>query len=69
MYSLDMMNDGAASKTDLNDYTNVTDAQLYTWIREAEHHHMMAAEGSPRQAGCQKLIDKYCAELGRRGLD
>lgn len=63
-----MMNDGAAM-VDLNDYANVTDAQLYSWIREAEGHHTVAAEGSKEQKGAQRLIDKYCAELGRRGLD
>jgi hypothetical protein len=63
-----MMNDGAAT-VDLNDYANVTTEMLRVWIREAEGHHTVAAEGSKEQQGAQRLIDKYCAELGRRGED
>lgn len=59
----------AATNTDPNDYSNVSTTQLRTWIRELESSVGVAAEGSKQRTGGQYLIDKYCAELGRRGED
>lgn len=56
-----------ATNTDPNDYGNVSTGQLRTWIRELESDVGCAALGSKRREGGQRLIDKYCAELGRRG--
>jgi hypothetical protein len=60
------MNDAA---NDPSDYSNVTTAQLRAWIRELESDVGCAALGSKRREGGQRLIDKHCAELGRRGED
>lgn len=57
------------ASNDPNDYSNVTTAQLRTWIRELESDVGCASLGSKRRDGGQRLIDKYCAELGRRGED
>ena len=47
-----------------NEYSNVSTETLRVWIREAEYEEMMSPGGAR-----QKLLDKYCAELGRRGED
>lgn len=52
---------------DANDYSNVSTETLRAWIREFETEVGIRPLFSRERDGAQRLLDKYCAELGRRG--